>query len=269
MQAPGPVFLGHSPSARRVHAQIHRALRGREPTLIAGASGTGKHLVASILHHFGGGETSELEQVPVVAGRVGRVGDFAYLGAVEELAPSEQARLASLTGPGRLIVGTRLDPESDEGRDRLHPKLLQSCQHRIDLPMLADRVEDLEALCLATLQRTPARRPLAGLSDAALDCLRGYVWPGNVRELEQAITHAIANGTSELIELADLPGYLRLRSNTPRNDSPERRLCLEEAEKDAIRKALDYTRGNKRKAARLLHIGKTTLYRKIKTYELV
>jgi DNA-binding NtrC family response regulator len=268
LQGPGPVFLGHSAAARRVQAQIHKAVKSNAPVLVVGGHGTGKRLVAEILHHFGGGEIPSLEPVQVDSGHVERVGDFAYLGPVEQLEVREQARVPGLVGLGRLVVGTRLDPDSVEGRTRLHAQLVRWCAIRIDLPPLVDRIEDLGALTLALIQRTPARRPVGGISDSALDCLRAHDWPGNVRELEQVIRQAIDNGNGEQIELGDLPTGLRVRDSMNRGDSAERRLCLEEAEKQAIKRALDYARGNKRKAARLLQIGKTTLYRKIKTYEL-
>jgi DNA-binding NtrC family response regulator len=268
LQAPGPVFLGHSAAAKRVQSQIHQAVNSSSPVLVVGAHGTGKRLVAEILHHFGGGEIPSLEDVHVEAGVVDRIGDFAYLGPAEQLELHEQARVPGLVGLGRLVVGTRLDPDSIEGRARLNPQLVRWCPIRIDLPSLVDRIEDLAALALAIIQRTPARRPVGGISDNALDCLRGHSWPGNVRELEQVIRQAIDNGSGEQIELADLPSYLRVRDALHRGESAERRLCLEEAEKQAIKRALDYARGNKRKAARLLCIGKTTLYRKIKAYEL-
>jgi DNA-binding NtrC family response regulator len=268
LQGPGPVFLGHSPAARRIQAQIHHAVNSSAPVLVVGAQGTGKRLIAEILHHFSGGEIPSLEPVQVDGGHVDRVGEFAYLGPVEQLDPGEQIRLPSLVGLGRLVVGTRLDPDSEEGRARLHPQLVRWCSIRIELSPLIDRIEDLGALALAIIQRTPVRRPVGGISDAALDCLRAHAWPGNVRELEQVIRQAIDNGHGEQIELADLPTYLRVRDAMHRGETAERRLCLEEAEKQAIKRALDYARGNKRKAARLLQIGKTTLYRKIKTYEL-
>jgi DNA-binding NtrC family response regulator len=268
LQGPGPVFLGHSTAARRVQSQIHHAVNSSAPVLVVGAQGTGKRLVAEILHHFGGGEIPSLEPVQVDSGHVDRVGEFAYLGSVEQLDIREQARLPSLVGLGRLVIGTHLDPDSEEGRARLHTQMVRWCSIRINLPPLVDRIEDLGALALAIIQRTPARRPVGGISDNALDCLRAHSWPGNVRELEQVVRHAIENGNGEQIELADLPTYLRVRDAMHRGESAERRLCLEEAEKQAIKRALDYARGNKRKAARLLQIGKTTLYRKIKAYEL-
>lgn len=267
-----PTFVGHSPAARRVQALVHRAVRSNLPVLLVGSTGTGRETIARILHHFGGGEAPALEvlRAKEQKSRLVSLGAFTYLADLEDLPLEEQARLPALTGLGRLIIGTQLRPESEEGRSRLHPQIVRWASGvRIDVPSLAERIEDLEFLANDIIRRTPTRRPVGGIADNALDCLRSYPWPGNVDELEEVITHAIASGASEQIELRDLPAKLRVRDvHQARAESPERQLCLEEAEKQAIRRALSYARGNKRKAARLLHIGKTTLYRKLKQYDL-
>jgi len=266
-----PSFVGHAPATRRVQAMMHRAVRTNLPVLLVGAAGTGKEIVASMLHHFGGGEVPAMEVVRAhEQPRLMSLGAFTYLNALEDLSLEEQARLPALTGLGRIVVGTRIKPESDEGRRRLHPQIVRWASGvRIDLPQLSERIEDLELLSMTFIQSIASRRPVGGLSDAALDCMRSYRWPGNVTELHEVLHQAIANGATEQIELRDLPAKLRVReAHYARHESPERQLCLEEAEKQAIRRALAYARGNKRKAARLLHIGKTTLYRKLKQYDL-
>lgn len=271
LKTPAPMFMGHSPAARRVQAMIHRAVRTNLPVLLVGQKGTGKEIVAGILHHFGGGEVPNIESIKVnEQTRLVSLGAFTYISCLEDLSLEEQARLPALTGLGRIVLGTRLKPESEEGRRRLHPQIVRWASGvRIDLPTLGERIEDLEQLAMHIVQKTPSRRPVGGIADNALDCLRSYPWPGNVAELENVIKSAINNGATEQIELRDLPSNLRLRdAHQVRAESPERQLCLEEAEKQAIRRALHYARGNKRKAARLLHIGKTTLYRKLKAYDL-
>ena len=271
LRATPPTYLGHSAAARRVQAMIQRAVRTNLPVLLVGAAGTGKESIARILHHFGGGEVPSME---IVRGneqpRLLNLGAFTYLSRLEDLSLDEQARLPALTGLGRIVIGTRLRPESEEGRARLHPQIVRWASGiRIDVASVAERIEDLEMIAMDIIASTPCRRPVGGIADNALDCLRNYRWPGNIDELSEVITHAIAAGSTEQIELRDLPAKLRVRDiHHVRAESPERQLCLEEAEKQAIRRALNYARGNKRKAARLLHIGKTTLYRKLKQYDL-
>ncbi len=271
LKTAAPMYMGHAPATRKVQAMIHRAVRTNLPVLLVGQRGTGKETVARILHHFGGGEVPNIEIIKVSEEtRLVNLGAFTYLSPLEDLSLEEQSRLPALTGLGRLVIGTRLKPESEEGRRRLHPQIVRWASGvRVDMPGLAERIEDLEQLTLSMIQSTPSRRPIGGVADNALDCLRSYTWPGNVSELETVIGQAIQNGATEQIELRDLPPNLRLRdAHQVRAESPERQLCLEQAEKQAIRRALQYSRGNKRKAARLLHIGKTTLYRKLKAYDL-
>ncbi len=265
-----PRFLGRSPAARRVQSQVLRAVRTNLPVLLVGGPGTGKETIARMLHHFGGGEVPSLEVIDAREHpRLSGLGAFTYLANLEELPLDEQIRLPALTGLGRIVIGTTLRPESDEGRQRLHPQVVRwTSGIRIDVPSLAERIEDLEYLALDILARTPTQRPVGGISDAALDCLRNHAWPGGIDELERILVDALDAGRGEQIELRDLPARLRVRDVAQRTYSPERQLCLEEAEKIAIQRALAYARGNKRKAARLLHIGKTTLYRKLKQYDL-
>ena len=266
-----PTFTGHSAAARRVQAMIHRAVRTNLPVLLVGQRGTGKETIARILHHFGGGEVPNIEVINATEQpRLVSLGAFTYLSNLEALPLEEQARLPALTGLGRIVIGTELKPESEAGRQRLHPQIVRWASGvRIDVPTLAERIEDLEMIAMDIIGKTPGRRPVGGIADNALDCLRSYRWPGNMDELSEVIGQAMSAGATEQIELRDLPGKLRVRDvHYARAESPERQLCLEEAEKQAIRRALNYARGNKRKAARLLHIGKTTLYRKLKQYDL-
>jgi len=273
-----PTFMGHSPAARRVQALVHRAVRTNLPVLLVGPTGTGRETIARVLHHFGGGESPSLDIVRPRAqldahGQPERLitfGSFTYLADLEDLPLDEQARLPALTGLGRIVIATRLRPESDEGRARLHPQIVRWASGvRIDVPSLAERIEDLDVIAMDVLRRLPTRRPIGGIADNALDCMRTYAWPGNIDEVAEVLTEAIEAGSSEQVELRDLPAKLRVRDVfQAKSSSPEQQLCLEEAEKQAIRRALNYARGNKRKAARLLHIGKTTLYRKLKQYDL-
>jgi two-component system response regulator HydG len=93
-----------------------------------------------------------------------------------------------------------------------------------------------------------------------------YDWPGNVRELENAIERAVALGSGPILHVGDLPSNLQFTS-AERPAEQDELVPLEELERRAIFRALRETAGDKLAAARLLGIGKTTLYRKIKQYE--
>ena len=96
--------------------------------------------------------------------------------------------------------------------------------------------------------------------------LMAYDWPGNVRELENAIERGVALGSGPILHLADLPSNLQQASGESSPDADEV-VPLDELERRAIVRALRETAGDKLAAARLLGIGKTTLYRKLKTYQ--
>jgi two-component system response regulator HydG len=217
--------------------------------LLVGAPGSGKRTVAKILQHFA-------------------IAELAFICPIEQLGLDQQAGLCRQTGFGRVILGTELDPDSPEGQARLSPRLLRHCSLRIDLPSLAERIDDIEALVLALLHRLPTTRPVGAISDSALDCLRSYDWPGNVSELEGVITKALAVGCTTQIEWRDLPVALRNRTACRPAASPERQFALALAERHAVERVLRLVRGNKRLAARMLGIGKTTLYRRLSEYGL-
>ena len=96
--------------------------------------------------------------------------------------------------------------------------------------------------------------------------MMAYDWPGNVRELENAIERAVALGSGPILHVGDLPSNLQYDTTDqlPQNDEM---MPLEELERRAILRALRETGGDKLAAARMLGIGKTTLYRKLKQYD--
>src|SRR5579872_7242233 len=137
---------------------------------------------------------------------------------------------------------------------------------QIKLPPLRERKRDIALLVAAFLER------LAGsngspreISEDAMQRLIAYDWPGNVRELENAIERAVALGSGPIVHVGDLPSNLQY-SSSERAPQKDELLPLEELERRAILRTLRETGGDKLAAARMLGIGKTTLYRKLKQY---
>ena len=275
------MFVGKGPATLAVHQAVDKAAKSRRAVLLSGAPGTGKRTIADLLHHFAGPE-SPLEIVRIDSrGRVGEFGEFAYLAPVEQLSLEQQARLPNLVGLGRLILGTRLELGSPQAAAQLSPKLLRWCGPAIALPSLAERIDDLEALATYFLSYTHSRRPISGISAAALDCMRAYAWPGNGTELESILAEALGRAVGPVLEASDLPpsmapsmapsvappGTPSAGGRAGRTTSPDAEFSLELAQRRAIDKAIRHARGNKRHAARLLGIGKSTLYRKLEQDE--
>jgi two-component system response regulator HydG len=138
---------------------------------------------------------------------------------------------------------------------------------QIKLPPLRERKSDIPLLVNYFLEKyTETQRTYRGISEEAMRRLMAYDWPGNVRELENAVARAMALGSGPILHVADLPSNLHHGPAEPPVVSDEL-MPLEELERRAIYRALRETGGDKLAAARLLGIGKTTLYRKLKQYE--
>ena len=138
---------------------------------------------------------------------------------------------------------------------------------QVKLPALRDRKSDIPLLVTSFLEKfSDPQRSVRTISEDAMRRLMAYDWPGNVRELENAIERAVALGSGPILHLGDLPSNLQYKADEKPLDVDEL-LPLDDLERRAIFRALQETGGDKLAAARLLGIGKTTLYRKLKQYE--
>jgi DNA-binding NtrC family response regulator len=139
---------------------------------------------------------------------------------------------------------------------------------QVKLPPLRERKSDIPLLVTSFLDKfSDPQQPPRTISEDAMRQLIGYDWPGNVRELENAIERAVALGSGPIVHVADLPSNLQYPT-TERVPDKNELLPLEELERRAILRTLRETCGDKLAAARILGIGKTTLYRKLKQYHL-
>jgi transcriptional regulator with PAS, ATPase and Fis domain len=162
------------------------------------------------------------------------------------------------------------------------------------LAPLRDRKEDVPALIAHFLGRHGKGHTL---TQETLEAMLSYDWPGNVRELENCIQHMVAINTGPLLHAAELPsmlqnhliakkaqalsvavGFQPMSKPVVEASSHERRgpqessyspiIPLTQIERRAILEALEYTKGDRAIAANLLGIGRTTLYRKLKEYQI-
>jgi len=159
------------------------------------------------------------------------------------------------------------------------------------LSPLRERIEDLNPLIEHFLKTYGSGHVL---TQEVRDAMHSYEWPGNVRELENCIQQMVAINTGPMLHLNDLPspvqnflharraqsmavavGSTAIMKPPARAEYPERPaghdtpiLPLIEMERRAILRALEYTNGDRGVAAHLLGIGRTTLYRKLKEYQL-
>lgn len=172
----------------------------------------------------------------------------------------------------RVVTATNRDlvtlVQSRQFRDDLYYRLNVV---KIDLPSLSRRREDISLLVEHFVEKFNLKtgKNLSGVSQEVMAFLMRYEFPGNVRELENIIEHAFVMCKGDMIELRHLPTELLDRSKGVLSQEKEVDRPLQLAEAESIRKALERNRGNRLRTARELGIDRSTLWRKIKRYEIV
>ena len=203
----------------------------------------------------------------------------------------------------RIVAATHRDLSKEVAAGRFREDLYYRLNVvRLTLPPLRERKEDVPLLIERFLQ-TPERRYT--ITHEAMEAMLDYPWPGNIRELKNCIERMMALADGNLLQFLDLPTtvayHVRARSGmataavvhggglSPRASMLSRPepaapapspfsgaplmfdgtiLPLSEVERRAIQHALVHTRGDRTEAASLLGIGRTTLYRKLKEYQV-
>jgi DNA-binding NtrC family response regulator len=171
----------------------------------------------------------------------------------------------------RIIAATNRDLEEEIRRGNFRSDLFYRLNViALNLPPLRERRDDLLLLLEAFLQslgQETGTEPKA-LSSEAMDAVMVYEWPGNVRELENALEHAVVLSRGSLIEAAALPERITKRRKEPLvAERSYRNPTLEVIERAYIMWVLQAEGGNKTRAAEVLGIDPSTLYRKLSRYE--
>jgi PAS domain S-box-containing protein len=143
---------------------------------------------------------------------------------------------------------------------------------RLELPPLRDRKEDISLLVenfIRRNNRTRQNKTVEGITPEAMKVLLAYDYPGNIRELENSIEHAFVLCPSPWIDIACLPDALKAFQAEQQSRMPAAlRTTVAQAEARAILDALEQSGGNRQKAADLLGMHKSTLFRKIRALGL-
>ncbi len=136
----------------------------------------------------------------------------------------------------------------------------------IVVPPLRERKSDIPALAHYFIERHGGRADgIVGFSQDALNCMLSASWPGNVRELENCVQRAMTLGSPPMLLPKDLPPGLLLGSLGSKAEANDA-CTLDDLERRAVLQALETAGGDRQRAAKLLGIGKTTIYRKLKEY---
>ena len=196
-----------------------------------------------------------------------------YLNEVSSLSPDAQHRLLRLIQYGevlpvegvkanpcsvRIIVGSSEDLAEKVRAGTFREELYYALSVApIELPPLSDRGTDILRLAEVFLSEFKGRydKPQARFSDDARRALLEYAWPGNIRQLRSAVEHAVLFGQGTELGLHDLPDEV-LGVKWQRAPS--------ELSVDVVRASLRRARGNRSRAAEMLGIGRTTLWRAMK-----
>ena len=185
----------------------------------------------------------------------------------------------------RIIAATHRDLKVEVAAGRFRQDLYYRLSVLvIHLPPLRDRKEDIPLLLGHFIDLGRAQGlPEFCAGDDVIRAFLAYDWPGNVRELKHCIDRMAAVQSDGVLRLADMPSALQYHQATPNlqnlSDVLEQHpfeefvkgpvspvISIPETEKKAIARALEATRGERGRAARMLGIGRTTLYRKMKQY---
>jgi len=186
----------------------------------------------------------------------------------------------------RIVAATHRNLEREVAGGRFREDLFHRINViRLTLPPLRERKADIPLLIDRMLANAEKRYVL---TNEALEAIMRYDWPGNIRELKNCLDRMIALNSGPLLHFADLPTNVTTNLRSPMAAeasaaavgmnrplalpslamAPTGVVPLQELERRAIAHALKETRGDRTTAAQLLGIGRTTLYRKLKEYQI-
>jgi DNA-binding NtrC family response regulator len=174
----------------------------------------------------------------------------------------------------RLIAATNRDLRAEVLAGRFREDLyfrLSTIQIRV--PGLRERPEDVSLLVQYFLKQSNATygKAVQGLTRRAQTVLSRHAWPGNVRELENVISSACLLAAADFIDVSDLPEHLQKPTPSADGDGLGERmwqpLPLEEVRRQHIERVLEMCNGNRVRAAEILGIGRTSLYRFLRERE--
>ena len=170
----------------------------------------------------------------------------------------------------RVIAATHVNLQQAVAEGRFRDDLFYRLNViEIRIPALRDRREDIPLLATHFLERLSHElgKDIGEISESALKVLMDYNWPGNVRELENAVERAMVTCRSRRLTEEDF-GFLDHNGATARTWTPPSGMTLTDMEKLMITATLQRTGGNIKESAVVLGIDRSTLYEKIKRYEI-
>ena len=290
-------LTGKSQAMQKLLRMIPKVASSRHSVLITGESGTGKEMLARSIHSASGLPFRNFAPVDCASPQAAAIdadlfsaertsGSTIFLDEVGEMPLEIQGRLiralqdheVRLAGNAnvipfnpRLIAGTRrdLEPAARQGSFR-RDLYLRLNVVTLRLPPLRERREDIPVLTEHILKYLSAAAGRSyTVAPDAMKLMMAYPWPGNITELEGCLQRAVTLSSGSILQPADFPAYLEPSAHAFAVEATGALadiVPLAELEKKTIMNALERLRGDKITTARLLGIGKTTLYRKLREY---
>ncbi|HEY6414259.1 MAG TPA: sigma 54-interacting transcriptional regulator [Edaphobacter sp.] len=273
-------MVGESTAMRRLRLQIRRLGPHFRTVLVRGEVGTGKELAARALH-----QSSPGTDKPFVVCQAGALAEWAdseiheqikkaengtlFLDSIEEMPLRSQARLAKALEQKsctRMIASSSHDLRILTGSGRFRSDLYHRVATvEIVLDPLRDRMEDLSDLAIHFVTRFGKLhlKRVNTLTEGTMERLREHNWPGNVRELENVLWNAVARCEDTTLEAGHLTSMGAMKSGARSALGTCRSMRLQDVLEQHVLHVLESCAGNKLRAAELLGISRSTLYRMI------
>jgi two-component system, NtrC family, response regulator HydG len=297
-------MLGEDPAIKNIQTLIERIARAETPVLIQGESGTGKELIARLIHErstcaerpfqvitCGGIDPASSETILFGSAKPGEaatpgifeLADRAtiFIDELADVSPAVQARLLRVMESGeiqrvgdgalrrvnvRLIVATNRDLREEIAAGRVRSDVVRYLEvMTLITPPLRSRPADIDILMDHFLRDHAERhtQPLKRLAADSRALMLRYDWPGNVRQLRNVIERVCTLATDRIIQPSDLPEMIRGAEVSAFQTSITSLAVVERAH---ILRVLEHCGGNKKAAAELLEIDRSTLYAKLRQY---
>lgn len=283
-----PVLLtGETGTGKEVFAQAihHNSPRNKSNFVAVNCSSFSKELLESeMFGHKAGSFTGALKDKKGLFEEANN--GTIFLDEIGEMAFELQAKLLRILECGeyikigdtkptkvnvRIIAATNRDLKREIDNNHFREDLYYRLSvFQIHLPPLRSRTEDIGNFAQFFVQTysNQLNNSLADIDNKVIEVFKEYPWKGNIRELRNVIERSLIVCSNNHIELEDLPLEMQ-KGSLAYNDGKELSdFDMSLMERRHISKVLEYTKGNKAEAARLLKIGIATLYRKIEEYKI-